>query len=102
MNYFLIGDEDAVLGFAMVGVPGRIAGTAAEAGQAFNDAVSSGDAGIIIITEDTADMIRDRIDRYIFSEHFPLIVEIPGRGGRDSKRPSLREMVNKAIGINLS
>ncbi|WP_319416678.1 V-type ATP synthase subunit F [Marispirochaeta aestuarii] len=102
MNYFLIGDEDAVLGFAMVGVPGRVAGTAAEAESAFNEAISSGETGIIIITEDAADLIRTRIDRYIFSEHFPLIVEIPGRMGRDQGRPALREMVNKAIGINLS
>ena len=30
MNYFMIGDEDAVLGFGMVGVQGRVARTPEE------------------------------------------------------------------------
>ena len=102
MNYFLIGDEDAVLGFGMVGVRGREVSNSAEAESAFRGAIEEGDAGIVIITEAAADMIRPLIDHYTFSEHFPLIVEIPGREGRLPGKPSLRETVNKAIGITLT
>jgi len=41
------------------------------------------------------------VDSYLFSEQFPLIVEIPDRKGRLEGRPGLREMVNEAIGIKL-
>ena len=102
MTYFLIGDEDTVLGFAMVGVSGRVVANTEETESAFQDAISGGEAGIIIITEQAADFIRSRIENYMFTADFPLIVEIPGPGGRDPSRPSLRELVNRAIGINLS
>ncbi len=102
MTYFLIGDEDAVLGFAMVGVSGRVVTNTEEAESAFRESIEGGEAGIIIITETAADFIRPLIDNYMFTSDFPLIVEIPGPGGRDPSRPSLRELVNRAIGINLS
>jgi V/A-type H+/Na+-transporting ATPase subunit F len=101
MNYRVIGDEEAVLGFGMVGVKGYAVSTKEETAAAFDQAISDADVGIIIMTETAADLIRNRVDRYLFSREFPLIVEIPGRGGRDPNRPGLREMVNKAIGIHV-
>ena len=101
MKYFVIGDEDAVLGFELVGVPGARARTAAEAESAFSLALSTGDTGIIVITEELADLIRPLVDRYLFSETFPLIVEIPGSRAIDKERRDIRTMVNEAIGIKL-
>lgn len=101
MKYFVIGDEDAVLGFSLVGVPGITVTGRHEAEDAFRTAIEDRDVGIILITERTAELIRDRVDRYLFSEQFPLIVEIPDRRGRVEGRPGLREMVNQAIGIRL-
>jgi V/A-type H+-transporting ATPase subunit F len=57
--------------------------------------------GIIIITEPAADMIRERVNEYVFSRSFPLIVEVPDREGRGEDRPGLKELVNQAIGINV-
>jgi len=101
LKYFIIGDEDAVLGFGMVGVEGRTSVTKEDAEDAFSAALEDNDVGIIIITERTAELIRPLVDRYIFTEQFPLIVEIPDREGRMQSRPSLREMVNTAIGIKI-
>lgn len=101
MKYFVIGDEDTVLGFGMVGVQGMEATTEAEAGEAFDRALSDKEVGIVIITERSAETIRARVNRYIFAEQFPLIVEIPDRQGRMEGKPELREMVNQAIGIQL-
>lgn len=101
MKYFIIGGEDAVLGFGMVGVEGRVAATADEARDALQEALSSKEVGIVIITEPVAEMIRPQVDRYVFSQSFPLIVEVPDRQGPLEGRPSLRELVNQAIGINL-
>ena len=101
MKYSIIGDEDAVLGFGMVGVSGKVAANADEARRAFQAILEDEETCIIIITEPVADMIRSIVDKYLFTESFPLIVEIPDRGGSREGRPGIREMVNAAIGLKL-
>lgn len=100
MKYFIIGGEDAVLGFGMVGVQGSVVENADQARQALQSALGDPENGIVIITEPVAGMIRSLVDRYVFGRSFPLIVEIPGRDGPVEGRPGLRDLVNKAIGIN--
>ncbi len=101
MKYSIIGDEDAVLGFGMVGVSGKVAVNADEAGRAFQAILEDKETCIVIITERVADMIRSIVDKYLFTESFPLIVEIPDRGGSREGRPGIRETVNTAIGLKL-
>jgi V/A-type H+-transporting ATPase subunit F len=101
MKYFIIGDEDAVLGFGLVGVEGRTARSPQEAQEAFSGALEDKEVGIVLITERIAELIRPQVDRYVFSRSFPLIVEIPDRQGPLAGKPGIREMVNKAIGIKL-
>lgn len=101
MKYFVIGDEDTVLGFGMVGVDGRVVRNADEAAAAFDAARADRDTGILVITERAASFIRPRVDALLFSDNFPLVVEIPDRRGRMPDRPTIREMVNAAIGIKL-
>ncbi|MBD3419836.1 MAG: Vacuolar H+transporting two-sector ATPase F subunit [Chitinivibrionales bacterium] len=102
MKYFVLGDEDTVLGFGMAGVNGIVVSDANEAQIAFRNVLKDRETGIIIITEKTADLIRNIINEFIFREQFPLIVEIPDRNGPDPRRPGIREMVNASIGVNLS
>jgi V/A-type H+-transporting ATPase subunit F len=101
MRYFIIGDEDAVLGFGLVGVEGKVAASVAQAREAFSTVLDQSDIGVIIITERVADLIRPQVDQFIFTRSFPLIVEIPDRKGPLSGKPGIREMVNQAIGIKL-
>jgi V/A-type H+-transporting ATPase subunit F len=101
MKYYVIGDEDTVLGFGMVGVRGKAVSGPQEAERTFRSALENKEIGIVIITERAAEFIRPAIDRFLFTENFPLIVEIPDRMGPVSDRPSIREMVNTAIGIKL-
>jgi len=101
MKYFAIGDEDAVLGFGMVGVEGRTVHNSEQAEGAFGAALEDSEIGIIIITERVADMIRPVIERFVFTESFPLIVEIPDCRGPVAGRPGIRDLVNTAIGISL-
>jgi V/A-type H+-transporting ATPase subunit F len=101
MNYFVIGDEDTVLGFGLVGVKGITVQKQEEAKEAFETALADKDTGIVIITERIAELIRPLVDKYLFTERFPLIVEIPDREGPVAGKLKLREMVNAAIGIKL-
>ncbi len=101
MKYYVIGDEDAVLGFGLAGVRGRRVRTREEASAAFREALEDRENAIILVTERIAELIRPQVDRYVFKEDFPLIVEIPDWEGKLSSRPPLRETVNAAIGIKL-
>ncbi|MHC4167737.1 MAG: V-type ATP synthase subunit F [Planctomycetota bacterium] len=101
MKYSIIGDEDTVLGFGMVGVSGKVAVDADQAIHAFRLTLEDKETCIVIITERVADMIRPIVDKYLFTESFPLIVEIPDRSGTKAGRPGIREMVNAAIGLKL-
>ncbi|MHC4752778.1 MAG: V-type ATP synthase subunit F [Planctomycetota bacterium] len=101
MKYSIIGDEDTVLGFGIVGVSGKVAENAEEAERAFQTILEDKETSIIIITERIADMIRPIVDKYLFTVSFPLIVEIPDRKGTKPGRPGIKEMVNTAIGLKL-
>jgi len=101
MKYFVIGDEDTVLGFSMVGVKGLAVQNPEEAYSAFQTALETKDTGIIIINERVAELIREQVDQFIFKQEFPLIVEIPDRIGKIHGKGNIREMVNEAIGIKL-
>ncbi len=101
MKYFVIGDEDTVLGFGLVGVNGFTAASTIEAEQSFKQALKDDDIGIIIITEKVAELIRPLVDAYLFTSSFPLIVEIQDRTGKMQGKPDIRQLVNEAIGIKL-
>ncbi len=101
MKYSVIGDEDTVLGFGIVGVLGKIATNEEETRRAFHELLEDKDVSIIIITERLADKIRTLVDQYLLTQSFPLIVEIPDRQGRLPGRPGIKEMVNAAIGIKI-
>jgi V/A-type H+-transporting ATPase subunit F len=101
VRYFAIGDEDTVLGFGLVGVDGAAVTAEDEARDVFKRVIQDKEIGVVIITERTADLIRAMVDQYVFTEDFPLILEIPDRQGRKEGRPSLREVANRAIGISV-
>ncbi len=53
------------------------------------------------MTERVAQTIRGEVDEYLFSERFPLLVEIPDRSGRLEGRPDVRALASAAIGIRV-
>ncbi|HEX40661.1 MAG TPA: Vacuolar H+transporting two-sector ATPase F subunit, partial [Phycisphaerales bacterium] len=74
---------------------------AEQALRAFQGLLEDREVAIIIITERVAEMIRSTVDKYLFTVSFPLIVEIPDRHGPRPGRPTIKEMVNIAIGVRL-
>ena len=101
MKILVIGNREAVLGFSLVGVHGRIVSTAAEANQALDATLTDSEAGIILVTEDIAATIEARMDQLKLRSTVPLVVEIPGPEGARSDRPSLNDIMLRAIGVKL-
>lgn len=101
MKVLVIGHPEAVLGFSLVGVHGQVATTAEEAHQALDDALAAPDVGIVLVTEDVGSLIERRMDQLKLRSTVPLVVEIPGPEGVRPDRPSLSELIRRAIGIKI-
>ena len=101
MKVLVIGHPDAVLGFSLAGVSGRVATNAAEANQALDDAQASKDIGIVLVTEDVAAMIQARMDYLKLRSTIPLVIDIPSPRGVPEGQASLGDIVLRAIGIKL-
>lgn len=101
MRVLVIGHPEAVLGFALAGIAGRAAKTAAEANAALDDALQNRDLGIVLVTKDVVGLIQARMDALKLRSTLPLVVEIPGPAGIAPDEPSLSDVVLRAIGIKL-
>lgn len=101
MRYFVIGDQDTVLGFRFAGVTGEVVESPAEAERAFDRVLKDETIGIVIITEKAADAIRDKVSAAIFDRPMPVVVEIPDRHGPMPGRKTLMELIRQAIGVGV-
>jgi len=101
MKVLVIGHPEAVLGFSLAGVGGRVARTAEEVNQALDEAQTSKDVGIVLVTQDVAELIPARMERLKLRSTVPLVVEIPSQGGAPEGQESLGDIVLRAIGIRL-
>ena len=101
MELMVIGHPAAVLGFSLAGVSGQMATSAEEVNQALDDALAKKGVGIVLVTEDVAVLIKERMEHLRMHSTVPLVVEIPGPGGTPPGKQSLSEVVRRAIGIKL-
>jgi V/A-type H+/Na+-transporting ATPase subunit F len=101
MKVLVIGHPEAVLGFSLAGVSGRVATNAAEVNRALDDVQASRDVGIVLVTQDVAQLIPARMEHLKLRSTIPLVVEIPAQGGVPEGQESLGEIVLRAIGIKL-
>jgi len=101
LKFYVIGDEDTVLGFRLAGVEGEIVATADETREALEKAFQMEDLGVIIIPERLAGAVRQQVDQYVYKTTFPLIIEIPDRLGPIEGRPEVRDLIRAAVGVSL-
>ncbi len=101
MKLLVIGNQDAVRGFALAGVRGQIVATAKELNRALDVALANGEIGIVLVTEDVADLARRRVDTLMVRSAIPLVVEIPGPEGPRPDRPPLSEVIRRTIGVRI-
>ena len=100
MRLFVLGDEDAVLGFSLTGARGMVAQTPEDVERGLNQALDDATIGIVLITADAANMIRARVDGLKIASEMPLILEIPSSKGVYTK-VSIRRFISEAIGVSL-
>jgi len=101
MKILVIGNQEAVLGFSLVGVQGQVVSTTEEINQALDTALSSTEVGIVLVTQDVSRLIQPRMDHLQLRSTIPLVVEIPGPEGVSPDQPSLSDVILRAIGVKI-
>jgi V/A-type H+-transporting ATPase subunit F len=101
MKLFVIGDDQTVLGYRLVGVEGKVAEGREEALAALRQAVENREIGVVLITEKIAAGIRDEVEARLYGLGFPLVLEVPDATGPDPNRLNIEEVVRKAIGVSI-
>lgn len=112
MKYYVIGERELILAFALVGVDGIAVVNRNEALDSFNRITGKGSTftgapveeerpKVLILTEEVADMLTDEILSWQMKGDYPLIVEIPGIHGHIQGRKTLTEAIREAIGIHV-
>ncbi len=101
MAFYIIGDEDSVLGFNLIGVSGKAVENVDEARESFHKMIDGNSIKILLITERVAELLQQEIDEHRAKMAFPIVVEIPDMGGPIPTRKSIADIVRSAIGIEL-
>lgn len=99
MRCFVIGDNDMIIGFRLVGIEGIEVTTVEEAKQALNKVYKQKDVGIILISQEFSTKISQEITKLRATKMTPLIVEILGRGGAIATKMS--DLISKTLGIKI-
>ena len=103
MTFFVLGDEDVILGFQFIGISGKIIEDSKDALQEFNNTVngSYGNIGVLLITEKISSMIEETLMNWQLSGNYPLIVEIPDLEGHLINKKTMLDSIREAIGIQV-
>ncbi|HNT75614.1 MAG TPA: V-type ATP synthase subunit F [Anaerolineae bacterium] len=101
MKVIVIGSQEAVWGFSLAGVDGKTVRTGEELLETLDAVLADKRVGIVLVTEDVANLARRAVDQRIARSTTPLIVEIPGPGGPDPERPPLSEIIRQTIGVKI-
>lgn len=101
MSIFVVGDKHTLLGFGLVGVPGKVVRDADQARSTLDELLARDDIELILITEDLTAQMRDKVDNLRLNRLHPVVVEIPASTGEVPDLP-LRELVQQVVGIRLS
>lgn len=99
---YVIGDNDMLTGFRLVGVEGVEVTTSDEAQKALGDALNRTDIAVLIISDvfSKEPSIRMKIDKVRLERITPLIVEVPSSKGQ-SNTAQLSEIISKILGITV-
>jgi V/A-type H+-transporting ATPase subunit F len=101
LAYYVIGDEDTVLGFRYAGVPGEVVTSAQQAREALARAIAQRRARILMVTDVIAEAMRDQVTAVRTSTTWPLVVEIPGPTGPMPGKRTLLAPIVEAVGVRV-
>ena len=97
---FVIGDNDLITGFRLVGVEGAEVASVDEARRALISALGRNDVAVILVSQEFSLQLRSEIDKARSERVTPLIVEVPSRKGPVGET-KMSDLVSKTLGIRI-
>lgn len=102
MKVFLISDNvDTRVGMRLAGINGVVVHERDEVLRELDSAMKNKEAGIILITEKNAALVREEVDRFKHNNAIPMIVEIPDRHGTTMEKDRIIRYIRESIGIKI-
>jgi V/A-type H+-transporting ATPase subunit F len=101
VEFYVIAEEEIVIGFHLVGIEGSIATNRQEALDGFFHAVKEVKPKVVILTEEVASLLDAEVAEWNLSGNFPLLMEIPGLQGKLPERKTLVQSIRESIGISV-
>ena len=98
--YLLSSDEDALTGFRLSGVQGKMIGDGSELESALKNAEDDKDIAVLLITDELFERFGDKI--YEFRRRAPFVVtQIPNSQNKSPSSDSITRYIREAIGIKV-
>ena len=103
MKVMAIGDEDTIIGLQLAGVKETIVFDDSDRIEhTLMELSRQEDVAVILITERLAAQAQELIAQIQQERTYPVIIEIPDKGGKIEKETDmLRELVKQAVGVEL-
>ena len=99
MRIVAVGRRAFVSGFMLSGVEGIVVESPDEALSTIERLVKEGDVGLIIVSSDVSEPIRQRISSIKAKIPVPLIYEVPAPGEKKEVKIEYRSMLRDLLGI---
>ncbi len=97
---YVIGDIHTVSAFRLSGVTGVVSGRE-DAAAKIEDIIRKGDAAIVAITNDLADVLQERMGAINLNLPVPVVIAIPGIDDVRGFRISVISYISEALGVSL-
>ena len=98
---FVIGDNNLVTGFRLVGVQGKEVASVSEAQEALRQVLTQSDIAIVVISDEYSSQMQPQIEQARMKSVKPVIVEIPSSKSPPGK-DKFSSYINKVLGFKLS
>ncbi len=95
MKIGVIGDEDTIALLKLAG-----ASEFASNIEKFDEMVRNEELAILIITDEFAEKLREKIVMHRLQKEFPFIVEIPGKK-KVEKEDTIKKIIVRAVGVEV-
>ena len=93
MQVLVIADHTTCLAFSLGGIRTRTVKGREETVAALKFAIENQTIGLVLITEKIAALVRQDVDKILYTMHRPLVVEIPDTTGSLPGRLSAGELM---------
>ena len=98
-----IADEVTIMGLRLAGITDvHVVNNVQESRPILEDIANRNDIAVLMLTKDIVEYNKKIVNR-LLNQHFPIIIEIPKEGvDQEEQNATLKELVRKAIGIDLN